>query len=158
MTADILDDMLPDIVVKATTESVTSSTTLQNDDELFLSVVASATYIMEGFIIHSSPTAGDIQIGFTGPSGATLSWGGVGAATVSTSSAAATEMELRARSISQPLQLGGQASAGTTALIGGTLITSSTAGTLQLQFAQFVSDASASQVRVGSWLKLQRIA
>lgn len=158
LTAAKLVASQADIVTKGTTESVTSSTTLQNDDELFLSVEANATYIMEAYIAHSSPTAADIKIGFTGPASATMAWGGVGVATISTSSAAATEMETRLRTISEALSFGGAASSGTTALLSGTLITSGTAGTLQLQFAQVVSDGSASQVRAGSWLKLQRTA
>lgn len=158
LTAALLTASQPDIVVKASTESVTSSTTFQNDDELLLSVEANATYAVELFLVHSSATAGDIKIQFTGPSGATFTWGAHGAEVGTTSSGAVTEVVMSSRTISEVVQLGGGASTGTIAFVRGTLITSATAGTLTLQWAQVTSSASASQVRAGSFLKARRTA
>jgi hypothetical protein len=157
MTVDVLRAMIPDQVTKSVTETITSSTTLQDDDELFLSVVANATYEVEMWLLHSSGTTGDIKIGFTGPTSATFAWGVHGVATSSVSTVAATEVNMQIRTLAESTPLGGQNLTGTAAYVRGTLVTSSTAGTIQFQFAQNVSDAAATQVRNGSILKIKRI-
>lgn len=160
LTADRLIASQPDIVTKGSTESVTSSTTLQNDDELFLSVEANATYTMELCLFHDSDTgaASDVKIGWSYPSGATMNWGVHGANTAATSSSGVTSTNMQTRIISEVAAFGGGDSTGTTAYVEGVLITSSTAGTFRLQWAQETSNAVASNVRAGSWLKLQRTA
>ncbi|GHH83876.1 hypothetical protein [Streptomyces capitiformicae] len=158
VTADLLSAGQPDIVTKQITESVTSSTTFQNDDELFVSVEANAKYRVQLFLLHSSPTAGDIKLQFTAPAGASFNWGVHGAETAVTTSNAVPETVMASRNIGEIANFGGGASTGTTAFIEGTLTTAGTAGTLQLQWAQRVSDASATQVRAGTILSVKRIA
>jgi len=158
MTADILDSMLPDTVRKGTTETVTSSTTLQNDDELFVSVEANATYQVDLSLIHSSGTSGDIKITFDGPSGASMTWGAIGAHINETSSTTVTAVNMQGRAITETTEFGGGNLAAMTAYVSGTLVTSGTAGTLNFQWAQRVSDPAATQVRAGSSLIVRRIA
>jgi hypothetical protein len=158
MTVDILRAMIPEQVTKSVTETVTNSTTLQNDDELFLSVEANATYEVELWLLHSSGTTGDFKGGWTAPSGATFAWGVHGVSGASVSTVGATEVNFQIRTLAESIQLGGANLSGTAAYLRGTLVTSSTAGTLQFQFAQQVSDAAATQVRNGSVLKIKRTA
>lgn len=159
ITGALLESMLPLVAYKATTEPVTSSTTLQNDDDLVLSVEANATYEMDLKLFHDSDAtvAGDIKIGWVGPSGATMNWGVHGANSAATSSTSALA-NMQTRVIGEVAAFGGGDSSGTVALAFGVLVTSSTAGTLQLQWAQETSNAVATNVRAGSLLKLRRIA
>lgn len=158
ITAELLDSMLPDVVVKAATESVTSSVAFQNDDELFASVEANAQYKVRLYLLHDSATAGDIEIGWSGPSGATMDWGMTGAQNATTSSTTVPDMTLPTKLIGETNELGGGASTGTTAILEGTLTTSSTAGTLQFRWTQGTSSATATNVRAGSTLEVRRIA
>lgn len=160
-TGDLLQLMLPQIAYKLVTESVTSSTVLQNDNDLFVPVAANSTYLMELLLLHDSDNnaAADIDISWTGPTGATMNWGVHGANINETgSSGTITATNMQTRLINEEATFGGGDSTGTTAFASGLLITSGTAGTLQLQWAQNTSNAVATNVRAGSWLKLTQAA
>lgn len=158
LTYGLLTSMLPITATKAATESVTSSTTMQNDDELLAAVEASATYDVLLHLLYDSATAGDISIGWSGPTGATLNWGLIGVHVNETSSSTVANVSMQSRIISEIVDLGGGASTGTYGLVHGTLITSSTAGTLNFRWAQRASSATATNVRAGSQLILRRTA
>lgn len=158
ITAGLLTSMLPIIVPKAATEPLTASTTMQNDDELFASVAANATYSVMLHLFHDAATAADITIGWSGPTGATMNWGAVVAHVNETSSGTVTQVSMQTRIISEVQDIGGGASTGTYSVVHGTLITSSTAGTLNFQWAQRVSSATPTNVRAGSCLILHRTA
>lgn len=158
MVVDVLREMIPDEVVKSTTETVTSSTTFQNDDELFLPGVANAQYHFTLLLLHSSGTTGKFKCQFTAPAGATVSWGIHNAQNAQTSSTSVEITSMPSRVLGDSQAFGGGNLAGTTAFIEGVFTTSSTAGNLTLQWAQSVSDAAASQVRAGSVLKMKRVA
>lgn len=144
-------------VRKTANESVTSSTTLQDDDHLLLSVAANATYLVELMLIYDGATTGDIKIVFTMPSGATFDGlpGGVttGAATQSASVKLAhiqsTEEGLGA--------VGTGAGNRVVAHAIGVLQVGSTAGTFRLQWAQLASDVTATTVLANSWMALRRV-
>lgn len=159
VTAAFLESMLPITATKTANESVTSSTTLQNDDQLFAPVEANATYDVELRLFHDSDAtvAGDIKVAWTGPAGATMNWGVHGANSAATSSTSALT-NMQTRTIAEFAAFGGGDSSGTTALVGGTLTVAGTAGTLQLQWAQETSNAVATNVRAGSRLQLRRTA
>ena len=158
MVVDVLRAMIPDEVEKSTTETITSSTTFQDDDELTLAGVANAKYHFTLLLLHSSGSTGRMKIRFTAPTAATVAWGVVGAEITTTSSTLVPDLIMPSRVIGDILGLGGGNLTGTTALIEGVFTTSSTAGNLTLQWAQNVSNAAATQVRAGSILKMKRIA
>jgi len=146
-------------VRKAADETVTNNASLQDDNELFLPVKANATYEMRMFLLYQATTAGDFQMTFTGPAGATLNWelGGLDGASTALSGA----------QFLGPLTLGatgqyvGGIGAGSTvqAHPNGTLITGGTAGTLQFRFAQMVAAPATSAIcKAGSALWLHRVA
>lgn len=157
ITASLLTSMLPLQVVKAAAETVNNSGTYQNDNELVLPVSASATYLLDMFLIYQSANAADITMQWSVPAGATMHWGmlGIDTATASTigswSAIHRTETEVAAAG-----------STGTTtpmiATPKGILVVAGTAGNLQLQWAQLVATASNTQVLAGSWMKLTRVA
>lgn len=141
-------------VRKTAAESVTSSATLQNDDELFLAVEASRFYDFVAFLKYDGATAGDIKFAWTGPSGFTIRYRHTGAAT----GLAGTSGDIDYREITEADTLGVGANGAATTLIcrmEGIVTTSATAGTLQLQWAQFASSATATRVFAGSFLYLR---
>lgn len=132
------------LVRKSTDESVTSSTTLQNDNHLFLPVVANATYDLFLMCIFSGDTAGDIKFAWSVPSGTVLRW-----VDQTGTSGIATDTDF----YSAP---GGSTQVGFQ--IWATVVTSSTAGNVQFQWAQNASSATATIVRTNSHLKMTRIS
>jgi|SRR5882757_2660360 len=158
ITADSLNAMQPLIAIKTAGEAVTSSTAMQNDNELFLPAVASATYLMELYLMYDSSTASDIKIGWTVPTGATMIWAPMGANLGEATNSAVLSMNLQSRVETETANLGGSTSTGIGATAWGVLIMSTTAGNLQFQWAQATSGATATNVRVPSTLKLTRIS
>lgn len=143
---------------KTATESVTSSVALQNDDQLFFAVAGNSRYTMEGFIIYDGATAGDLKVAFTYPAGATFEWSNRG----NTGPAAGTSLT----DFNTVIQTNDARSINATPTPSppglhfapiGYLITSSTAGNLQMQWAQDTSSATATRVRSGSWLRLMKV-
>jgi hypothetical protein len=137
----------PKIVVKAADESVASSVTLQNDDELLAPLLANTDYAFEAFLHVVGNSANDITIAFTVPTGATLAWSFAPEISFSTN-APVTSTLVTASGTGQSHEV----SAGMPIHIRGTVRVGGTAGNLQMQFAQRVSNATASTVKAGSHL------
>lgn len=154
LTSALLQSMLPQQVLKASSQSVTSSTTLVNDTVLVLPVSANATYRFELEILYNGNSAGssDLKFGWLLPSGASMNWGAAGQGTglgpffpVGTAS---STFAYGTNGTGNPLSL----------TASGTLVTSSFGGNLQLQWAQNTSNATATTVQAGSILIARRIA
>lgn len=150
--------LLADVATKAALESLTNNITIQNDDELFLSVEANATYSVDLHLFYDAATAGDITIGWSGPAGAAMAWGMIAPHVNETSSTTVTNVTMPVFTISQTNDLGGGASVGTYAVVHGTLTTAGTAGNLNFRWAQRALSATATNVRAGSQLILKRSA
>lgn len=145
-------------VIKAADETVTSSTTLQNDDHLSVSVLANSQYFVEFFIIYDAIQAADIQIGWSGPSGASFDWthGGLALSTTSTSGSVSRLY----RTLSDIGTIGGPSStSGTNAIIPGEgrLVTAGSSGSLTFRWAQNTSSATGTVVKANSVLIVQRL-
>lgn len=158
ITDELLESMLPLEVIKTVTETVTSSTTYQDDNELLLPGEVNATYRFRLFLLHSAGTTGKIKVRFGAPSGAAVNWGVHAVHVNITSSTTVADMSVPSRLLSDDQQMGGGDLAGTTAFIEGVLTMGSTAGNLVLQWAQITSNAAATQVRAGSYLTMKRTA
>lgn len=158
ITASLLTSMQPLIVVKTADESVISTVTLQNDNELVLPVVANATYLLEGCLFFSSATGADFTFDFAFPSGTTLKWSAF-ALNANADAFGSGSMVTLALDDGADYTIGGS---GTTNILtaepNGLVIVSSTAGNLQLRFAQNGSTASNTTVYAKSWMKLTRYA
>lgn len=68
-TKDLLGDVLT--IIKSSDETVTNSTTLQDDDELTFATGANQTWIVDYVVQGSVDAAPDIQLAVTAPSGST---------------------------------------------------------------------------------------
>jgi hypothetical protein len=144
---------------KTASQSVTNSTTLQDDTHMQLSVTANSTYRLEGYLIfNGAASAANLKMGWSAPSGATLDWIGTGqnATATTTSGPVITNSQTIA---SNTYQLG-TIGTGTNmaALIKGLLIVGGTGGTFKLQWAQATANATATTMVQNSHIELRRVA
>lgn len=134
-------------VRKNSSEHLSSSTVLQNDDSLKLSLAANTTYIIDGVIFASSTSATpDIKLGFFGQTGVDVAIGYTNDV---------NEMVLMSGDESSRINL--PADTPTSIHIKGTVKTGSEAGDLQLKWAQSTSNGSATTVMKGSYLRAEAI-
>lgn len=155
-TADEVNDWFVNVLWARTlaTQSVTSSTTLQDDDYMFVSVDANAEYHVECMVTYGGAAAGDLKMLFRTPAGATFT--GMATAIVSTG---ASQQDI------QTMQYAGNSSEvwGTLGsgqqygIVHGALVTVGTAGTFKVEWAQNTSNATATQIFTNSYLKLTRM-
>lgn len=143
------------VVHKTLNESVTSSTVLQNDNELAFAVVAGSTYVFElWLILFSTSATPDVKVGFTFPTG-TMAFGAFGGdptINFQANSGATSGTTV------QPLGVAVSASpVAQNALIKGSFVCT-VSGTVQMQWAQNTSDATAMTIKAGSTLWAARVA
>jgi hypothetical protein len=155
VTASLLASVAPLGAVKQSDESVTSSTTPQNDDTLQIAVAANGIYKVECSIKYDAASGGDLKYQWAVPSGASFDWNDnprltAGAAALSTPFAALTAS-------SQSFAPGNGSGSNQWAECKGTLIVGNTAGTLILQWAQNTSSGTPTRVRSGSALYLWQV-
>jgi hypothetical protein len=155
-SADVNSWFVPRAAYRTTTQSVTSNITPVNDNQLSIQVDASAVYLIDQILNYDGATGGDMQGAWTVPAGATMlsimSTGLTTAATLYTDDNTSG---------------GGGSTFGGGALGTGTnagframwlLTTAGTGGTLQMQWAQNTSSATATRMLAGSCIIATRIA
>lgn len=141
----------------ATTTYTPSSTTLQNDPDLVTpNLVASAVYSVKMTLFYTTLAAALLKIAFTFPAGTGFTWSAV--SLDSSVTAAAAGIVSRAVVGSGSLILGCNGTNVTSAEISGTVIMGSTAGKLQFQAAQSVSNATAPKINSFSSMIVKRLA
>lgn len=144
---------------KTTDESLSSSTTLQNDDHLFVNVAANATYLVDAFLLYNSDSAVEMKFGWTAPAGATLIWNSGGISTTAPAGTPASIAWFAGSNLASVELIGGVGTGNDlVAQSRGILLTSGTSGTLQLQWAQGASSAIATTFKTNSHLMLRRVA
>lgn len=144
---------------KTADEVVNNSTTYQADDALYVAVEAGATYDLEGFVVYDASTVADAKFSVTTPSGATVTWRLDGPNSGAGSPDSVNPATFRALSTGGGWPVGG-VGVGTkvAARIVGTVVVSTTAGNVGIQWAQNTAEATDLTVRSGSYLTLRRIA
>lgn len=143
---------------KTASQSITNSTTIQDDTHLQLSVVVNAVYRLEGLLIFNGATSGNLKIGWAAPASSTLDWAAIGQNTSASSSSG--PVITNAQTISSTAYQLGTIGTGTNmvAIVRGLLITGGTAGTFKLQWAQSTANATATTMVLNSNVSLQRVA
>jgi hypothetical protein len=143
---------------KTATESVTSSTTLQDDDELFVTVEANSVYTVEALILYDGATTGDFKFNFDGPAGATFTFSAMLPPTSATSATAPGTTNFSQFDDTQTLALGAVGAGTPLAIpITGILIVGGTAGTFKLTWAQQASDVTATRVFAPSFIRARKV-
>jgi hypothetical protein len=154
----LIEEIRPNGARKTANETVNNSNTVQNDDELFVSVAASMLYVATGHLIYTSGTTPDFRWTWSLPAGATHS----------------TNTRVFSRSLSAPSMMvdtrtftsgnNGADGLGTTVAtqaqiieFAGIIQTSATAGTARIQWAQNTQNLSDTILYAGSWIELRRI-
>ncbi|MEV1049673.1 hypothetical protein [Streptomyces sp. NPDC049887] len=149
--------MIPLDALKGSSTSRASTTTVTADPELSVDVEANAEYVLDAYIRYSGSTAADITIQFTGPSGSSGSYGGYMLDIGETVEAGAK------RSIRTPINSARDVGCISTStamvmLIKGRLIVGGTAGAFSFDWAQRVSNGTATVVESDSWFSVRRVA
>jgi hypothetical protein len=148
-------------VRKTSDESLAANTTLQTDDELFVSVGASKVYMIRAILIYEAVQAsGGIKFAFSFPSLATMTWGQIAAVNGTAGQTNTTTLAFgSATSGTSNFAAGGNGAGNQMlAVIEGVLATSTNAGLLQLLWAQQTSNATAAVMKTNSTLTATRIA
>jgi hypothetical protein len=141
------------IIIKKKTvnETVTSSSTLQNDNDLFIPINANDSMKIQGYFDMKENTANKTgKVAFTIPSGATMN------IVVTTDNNAAVQQDFLKSSGTATAAIDGTPTTGVNEqgiLIYGTIVTGSTAGNIQLQWAQGTSGTDQLTFAAGSYLK-----
>jgi hypothetical protein len=141
---------------KTADETITSNATLQDDNDLFVTVEANAIYHTLVLVKEVSQATDDFKTGFTGPSGYSFS----GEARAPRGDAAGNA-EVGGWDIgagAHGIAFGGAAGFNLPVHLEGILITAGTAGTFRLQWAQSSASASGTTVRAGSFMILRRVS
>ena len=139
---------------KTADESVTSSTTLQDDDHLQYTIDATGKYVFELtlFARSAADAAGDLRIDMVGPAG-TFTWGAIG---LDVTLASGNTGTVNTAASGSPYNFG----LSTTQLmiiVKGLFVATAT-GTLKLQWAQQASNANASTIKAGSHMTVKQVA
>jgi hypothetical protein len=153
-----IQGVAPNAVIKGATQAVPSSTTLVDDDALYVAVTANSTWMFAAMLAYTGAATGDgdLKFTFTSPSGSTLTWIAFGYTTAGIGS---SDMSLSAVGASGTTRTFG--SDGSTELAGlawGTLINGATPGNLQLEWAQNTSSATATNMLAGSYLTAWQVS
>ena len=137
---------LPTIVRKATDETLSNDTTLQDDDELFFPVGVGQTWAFIFYIVYQATTVADLEIAVTVPAGADVVMTAIndifnsvrtsGGEFVGTVSGDNTNEQIQ---------------------INGTIIVGATPGNVQFQWAQETAEVSDTIVRAGSFIIAHRL-
>ena len=138
---------LPQAKCKTTDESVTSSTAYQDDDTFVFNIAADETWILNGFIQMSCPASGGMKFDLAVPAGASgylsvtvdgLAWTNGVAIGAGGGNNAAVSNDL--------------------ASFSAYIVNSSTAGVIQLRWAQNISNGTASIIKRSSTLVATRVS
>ena len=146
---------------KTADESVTSSTTLQDDNHLVVAVVASAVYVLEMWVAYiSASETPDLKFAFTLPASATASFSALGLFTsVTGSTAGSIEAGAQLAQTTPTASINvGAVNGNLGMVVRGLVITGASAGNVTFQWAQAVSNGTATTVKQDSWLMLRRVA
>lgn len=133
---------------KTADETVNNSSTLQDDDELFVEVAANAVYKLSLLAAQNSGATPGFKLNFTLPAGASWLLGSFDCG----SSAATEQFGITTGSVTGITGVGADS-----LVIIDALISTANAGTVVFQWAQNLADASNTVVRAGSSLTLTRM-
>lgn len=143
---------------KASNESVTSSTTLQNDDVFSFPLVANAAYALEGYVPYTAlagSSSGGLASDWTLPAGASLLWTNFG---TPLNDGNLTQYNIVAQGLGATRSTAGNAGTVMSFQPKGIFVVGGTAGTAQFRWAQSVSSATATVLLGGAWMRVTRIS
>lgn len=148
-----LNGIAPIGAYKTSDETVSSNATVQNDDELFVTVSANKVYAVLWWTAWTcANTTSDFRQDFDGPTGATMVRTFYAQGTSASGNEGTVLTNLNTAMGTDDTR--GGISGTLTGFGAGLLTMSSTAGTFRMRWAQSTSDASNTTVKAGSWMVL----
>lgn len=146
-------------IAKTSDQTVNNSSTLANDTALLTPTLPpNSTWEVICQLIYDGSTAGDIKLGWAHPTSSTFAYNAYGSGTGAAGGGGPYTVSWSPYTVTSTPAFGGQA-VGNNAPIGMQgILTVTTAGVLQLQWAQNTPDATNLTVHAGSYLKLKRIS
>ena len=141
----------PISIIKASDESVTSSTTAQDDDDFVWSIPASESWVATYHLACSIHPSGDIKFGLTVPSGAAYEFTGHFQNDIEGEAQTSTDGGFN-------LVFGSGTLGQSVIILTVGIVNSTTAGTVQLTWAQVSSFATASTIFAKSYMFAHRVA
>lgn len=159
ITAALLRSAQPQAVRKMADEPRSATTTLADDTHLLFAAEANAVYTMWGWIKFFADPTPDIKMQFTVPTGCLGEWGWVMPGQLS-AAGSVNGYSVRTESNDVNAVRTGYGTSDTqhNTPVSGIFRMSSTPGNIALQWAQNVSNATATTLYTDSWLMFQRIA
>lgn len=144
---------------KTANESVTSSTTLQADNDLFFAIAANEVWLWDALLLFDAPVAGDAKIQWDGPAGASAVWGSHGPKTGDDTSIGNIAVKGAGLGTGESLPFGTMGAGVTaTVLVKGIVTNGATPGTFELLWSQNTINGTATILKAGSFLYAIRIA
>jgi hypothetical protein len=153
---------IPHIVRRTANSSAKQNNTLANDDTLLWAVAANEIWFFEAYLIATAiNTTMDIKFGWSVPASTTMSWGMQASGIASGGTGYGTPVVANAPVAI--LTAAGTLSSGTFAgtagySLAGVVVVSSTAGNVNLQWAQDTTNANDLILNTNSFLRLTRLA
>lgn len=132
---------------------VTGSTVLVNDSVLFVPVEANAAYELDCWIKFTAVAGEDIKIAWTFPAGSTMEYAALG-----TGPTNFTDYDCSIVPGGTSRTTRGNGATPQSINSRGYIMTTGTAGNLQLQFAQGTSGAGNTTILTGSWIRIRRVS
>lgn len=158
--SDVNTYFVPLSARKSADESVTSSATLQNDNDLALSLSSTTGgWWLEGILLLDAGQTGDFKADWTGPAGGVINLAWHGDSTGNTGASNDTQVAYQS-AFSDLVTFGGFAVGGGTVrpvIFEGTVRTTGTSDTLQLRWAQNTSNSTATILKTNSQIWARRI-
>ncbi len=138
---------------RTSTASISSSTTLTDDSQLFVPIQINAVYVLTMWLIYDGPTAADLKWQINVPSGSSFTGHSHGLIPTAASQQDYQGFPVAHGAANTWGTLGGSASG----FVLGTLTTGGTSGNCQLSWAQNTSNATATRIFAPSFLRLDRM-
>jgi hypothetical protein len=135
-----------------------STTAMANDEDLILALVANYSYTFNAMVVYGAGTTADIKLGWTFPTGATLTYAALGTDVTAGGNAPVETVSVAEASDTSKPYGGAGISSFRFVEYTGRITVSSTAGNLTLRRAQNTSTAENTLIKAGSFLTLQRVA
>lgn len=154
--ADDFQFLVPLRAIKPSDVAIANNATVVADADLVLTVVANAEYEVTVHCIYTAGATGLLQVGFSGPTAATMDWSVLGLANSVTASDSGSYTALE-RAITDTKNVGAAGTGTPLAVwIRGFLLTGANAGSLTFKWAQAVSNATGTTVKANSRMIARR--
>lgn len=158
ITGTLLTNLMPVTAIKTASTSRASTTAISADPELQFTVEAGAEYVGEFYFRISGVSTAFMDAQWTTPAGATGSWESTGRLAGTETSDAGVRTSVR-MALNAEIRL---ATVSTTSAqtVGGTfrITMGGTGGTVSIDWAQGVSNATGTVMEADSWIKVRRVA